>query len=166
MRTATSLGTREEIIMSYEPLVRFWSGKTCAKVPQLEFEDVCQRGFEAVLRAVDSFDPLKKAALNTYVTFCLQNECRTAMAEYFRRSAKNGSLEEVELASCGVEELQDWPCSLSTLGRQIAKTILFEPEVTTRRGRAVVSRLARRCGCSVREVFHGFEEITAILLEV
>ena len=60
-----SITAREELIVSYRPLVYWIAGKIRVHDPELR-KDMIQEGMLALIRAVDKFDPKKGFRFTTY----------------------------------------------------------------------------------------------------
>lgn len=59
------ISAREELIVSYRPLVYWIAGKICVQDPELK-QDMIQEGMLALIRAVDKFDPERGFKFTTY----------------------------------------------------------------------------------------------------
>lgn len=59
------MNAREELIVSYRPLVFWIAGKISVHDPQLK-QDIIQEGMLALINAVDKFDPERSLKFTTY----------------------------------------------------------------------------------------------------
>ena len=125
---------REELIVSYRPLVFWIAGKIHVSDPELK-QDMIQEGMLALIRAVDKFEPEREFKFSTYAYYKIHGQ----IINMIERSEKKAPLpvpdEWLQIADCSDSYEQnndDWldvAQSISKLeGREaeIVSALFFE----------------------------------------
>jgi RNA polymerase sigma factor for flagellar operon FliA len=64
------LGTREEIIVEYSPLIKYIAQKIAARLPSnIELDDLISSGVIGLMDAIDKYDPSRDNKFKTYAEF-------------------------------------------------------------------------------------------------
>jgi RNA polymerase sigma factor for flagellar operon FliA len=68
--TKTPLGTREEIILEYAPLIKYIAQKIAARLPaNIELDDLISSGVIGLMDAIEKYDPTRDNKFKTYAEF-------------------------------------------------------------------------------------------------
>ena len=75
---------RKQKFLDNRSLVHWWIQTNLNNINPSEYDDLVQVGMMGLIKAVDTFDPMKKREFSTYASVCIKNE----IYMYFRKTKK------------------------------------------------------------------------------
>lgn len=159
----------EQVLTLFRPLVQSLAGRFF--VPSYEHEDICQIALMGLWRAVQCFDPQRKAGFATFARICIRRQILSELKRAQRWALPVVSLSETEGDQSLLEQLPDPTQNLYdqlcerevSRGRReflVARLSPLEAQVVALYQQQLTYReIAQRLGCSPKAVDNALARI-------